>query len=54
MLDDQTTNSPWCHDSNAPSFVINGLTLAEPEKIDLAKNLVFSSYPRTVVEPALE
>ena len=37
------TNSPWCHDSNSPSRVINGPNLAELLKIDFAKNSVFSA-----------
>ena len=36
-------NSPWCHNFDAPSFVINGPKLAELEKIDLANKSVISA-----------
>ena len=41
LLDTYKTNSPWCQDSNASSFAIDGSKLGGLEEIGLAKNLVF-------------
>ena len=43
------TNSLRNHDSNAPSFVINGTKLMELENVDITKNSVFPDELQIIV-----